>query len=163
MLAIKFIRHSISLWASNVLLVRKNNGKQRFCTDYCVLNKCVIPEIHSVPSFSNIHDTLSYAKPLIFDTLDLGASFHSLVFEEEWKKYTAFQSHLGQFEFCRAPFGIRTVPSHFIRAVSLNLAEKEGPLINNALAYINHVFRYSGFIDEHFEHLRKKNSTILGK
>jgi len=128
MLAIKFIRHSISPWASNVLLVREKSGEQRFCIDYCGLNKCVIPEIHSVPSFSNIHDTLSYAKTVIFSTLDLRALFHSLVVEEESRKYTAFQSHLGQFEFCRAPFGIRTVPSHQIRAVSLILAEKEGPL-----------------------------------
>jgi len=60
MLAIKFIRHSILPWASKVLLVRKQNGKQRFCVDYRSLNKCVIPEINSVPSFSNIHDTLSF-------------------------------------------------------------------------------------------------------
>jgi len=74
----------------------------------------VIPEIHSVPSFSNIHDTLSYEKTVIFFTLNLRASFHSLVVEEESRKYTAFQSHLGQFEICLATFGIRTVPSHLI-------------------------------------------------
>jgi len=142
MLAIKFIRHSISPWASNVLLVRKTNGEQRFCLDCRGLNKCVIPEIHSVPPFSNIYDTLSYEKPVIFSTLDLGASFQSLVVEEESINYTAFQSHLGQFEFCRAPFGLRTVSSHLIRAVSLILAEKEGPLMKRALAYVDDVLCY---------------------
>jgi len=66
MSAIKFIRHSISLWASNVLLVRKKNDEQRFCIDYRGLNKCIIPEVHAVPSISSIHDTLNYAKPVIF-------------------------------------------------------------------------------------------------
>jgi len=52
MLAIKFIRHSISPWASNVLLVRRKNNEQRFCIDYRVLNECIIPEVHAVPSFA---------------------------------------------------------------------------------------------------------------
>jgi len=128
MLAIKFIRNSISPWSSNVLLVKKKNGEQRFFIDYKALNRCIIPEIHAVPSFSSIHDTLSYTKLVIFSSLDLGSSFHSLIVDDDSIKYTAFQSHLGQFEFLRAPFGIRTVLSHLIKAMSLILAKKEGPL-----------------------------------
>jgi len=117
MLAIKLIRHSISPWASKGLLVRKKSGEQHFCIDYRTFNKCIIPEIHAVPSFSSIHDTLSYAKPVIFRSLDLPASFHSLIVDDDSIMYTAFQSHLGQFEFLRAPFGIKTIPSHLIRAM----------------------------------------------
>jgi len=122
----------------------KKNGEQRFCIDNRGLNKCIIPEIHSVPLWSIIHDTLSYAKPVIFSTLDLRTSLHSLVVEEESIKYTAFQSHLGQFKFCRAKFGIRTCLSHLIRAVCLNLVEKEGPLMQSALANVDDVMCYSG-------------------
>jgi len=124
MLAIKFIRHSISPWASNKLLVRKKNNEQRFCIEYKALNRCIIPEVHAVPSFSSIHDTLSYAKPVIFSSLNLRASFHSLIVDKESIKYTAFQSHLGQFEYLCAPFGFKTIPSHLIRVMSLILAEK---------------------------------------
>jgi len=70
-------------------------------------------------------------------------------------KYTAFQSHLGQFEFLRAFFGIRSVPFNLIRAMSLNLAEKEGPLMKSALAYVYNVLCYLGYIEEHFVHLRE--------
>jgi len=142
MLEIKFIRHSISPWASNVLLVKKKNNEQKFCIDYRGLNRCIIPEVYAVPSFLSIHDTLSYAKPVIFCSLDLRASFHSLIVEEDSIKYTAFQSHLGQFEFCRAPFGIKTIPSHLIRVMSLILAEKNGPLMKSALAYVDDVLCY---------------------
>jgi len=31
---IKFIRHSVSPWLSNVLLVHKNNGEMRICINY---------------------------------------------------------------------------------------------------------------------------------
>jgi len=77
------------------------------------------------------------------------------VVEKESKKYTAFLSHLGQFEFCRALFGIRTVPSPLIRAVSFILAKNEGPLIKSTLVYVDNVLCYSGSIDEHFKHLRE--------
>jgi len=146
LLAVKFIRHSVSPWCSNVLLVKKKNGEMRFCIDYRSLNKCIIPEIHAVPSFSSIHDTLSYAKPVIFSTLDLRSAFHCLKVEEGSMKYTAFQSHLGQFEFTRAPFGIKTVPSAMIWLMGLILDKKDGSLMKFALAYVGDVLCYSGSV-----------------
>jgi len=119
MLAIKFMRHSIFPWASNVLLAKKNSNEQRFCIDYRALNKCIRPEVHAVPSFSSIHGTLSYAKPVIFSSLDLRSSFYPVIVDDDSIKYTAFQSHLGQFEFLRAPFSIKTILFHLKRAMSL--------------------------------------------
>jgi len=84
--------------------------------DYRAYNKCIIPEVHAVPFFSYIHDTLSYAKPVIFSSLDLRSSFHSLIVDDDSIKCTAFQSHLGQFEFLCA-FGIKAIRSHLIRAI----------------------------------------------
>jgi len=104
LLAVKFIRHSTSPWSSNVLLVRKKCGEMRFCIDFRNLSKCFVPEIHPVPSFSLIHDTLSYAKPVIFSTLDLRSAFYCLKVEDGSIKYTSFQSHLGQFEFFSSAF-----------------------------------------------------------
>jgi len=75
--------------------------------------------------------------------------------EEESIKYTAFPSHLGQFEFCRAPFGIRTVSSHLIRAVIIILDEKKGSLMKSALPYVDDVLCNSCFVKEHFKHLRE--------
>jgi len=90
-----------------------------------------------------------------FNTLHLRVLSISLVVEEESIKYSAFQSHLGQFEFFRVPFGIRAVPSYLVRKVSLILAEKEGPLMKSVLAYVDNVLCYSGSGEEHFEHLRE--------
>jgi len=98
LLAIKFIRRSTSAWCSNVLLVRKHDKSMRMCVDYRGLNRCIIPEVHPVPTYTLIADTLSYAKPRIYSSLDLRASFHNLKIKESAVKYTAFQTHIGQFE-----------------------------------------------------------------
>jgi len=95
----------------------------RFCINYRSLNKCIILKIHAVLSFSCIHNTFSYAKPVIFSTLDLRFSFHCLKVEEGSIKYTAFQSDLGHFEFTRVPFRIKTVPSAMMLLMGLILAK----------------------------------------
>jgi len=92
---------------------------------------------------------------VIFSNLDLRSGFHNLKVEEESRKYTAFQSYLGQFEFTRAPFGIKTISSHMVHLMGLILSEKDGPLIKSALAYLDDVLCYSGSLEKHFEHLRE--------
>jgi len=68
-------------------------------------------------------------------------------------KYTAFQSHLGQFEFTRTSFGIKTVPSAMMLLMRFILAEKNALLMKFALAYVDDVLCYFGSVEEHFVHL----------
>jgi len=119
------------------------------------LNRCIIPEVHPVPTYTLIADTLSYPKPKIYSSLDLRASFHNLKIKESLIKYTAFQTHIGQFEYLRCPFGIQNIPSALCRLMSLIFSKNEGPLIKFALAYLNDVLIFSPCIDSHFEHLRE--------
>jgi len=91
-----------------------------------------------------------YAKLVIFSSLDLQSSFHCLKVEEGSMKYTAFESHLGQFEFTRAQFGVTTVPPAMMLLIGLIFSEKDGQLMKFALAYVDDVLCYSGSIEEHF-------------
>jgi len=90
LLAIKFIRRSTSAWCSNVLLVKKHDKRMRMCVDYRNPNSCNKPEVHPVPTYTMIADTLSYAKPKIYSSLDLQSFFHNLKVAERSTKYTAF-------------------------------------------------------------------------
>jgi len=78
LLAIRFIRRSTSAWCSNVLLVKKHDSSRRMCVDYRKLNSCIIPEVHPVPTYTLIADTLSYTKPKMYSSLDLRSSFYNL-------------------------------------------------------------------------------------
>jgi len=109
LLAIKFIRRSTSAWCSNVLLVKKHDKSMKMCVDYHKLNSCIIPEVHPVPIYTMIADTLSYPKPKIYSSFDLRTSFHNLKIKESSIKYTAFQTHIGQFEYLCCLFGIQNI------------------------------------------------------
>jgi len=90
-LAIKFIRRSTSAWCSNVLWVKKHDKSMIMCVDYRKLNSCIIPEVHPVPTYTLIADTLSYAKPKTYSSLDLRSSFHKLKMKESSIKYKLFK------------------------------------------------------------------------
>jgi len=123
--------------------------------DYCNLNSSIIPEVHPVPTYTVIADTLSYAKPKIYSSLDLRSSFHNLKVAESSIKYTAIQTHIGQFEYLRAPFGLQNLPSVLCRLMSLILSENTWPLMRFALAYFDNVLIFSPCIDSHFDHLHE--------
>ena len=81
------IRPSHSPWASNVVLVRKHDGKLRMCVDYRQLNKRTIRDSYALPRIEEILDTLAGSK--YFTVLDMKSGYHQVELIEEHKCRTA--------------------------------------------------------------------------
>ena len=86
MLNLGAIRPSNSPWASAIVLVRKKDGRLRFCIDLRRLNNRTIKDAYS--QIESILDSLIGAQ--IFSTLDLKAGYWQVEMAEECKAYTAF-------------------------------------------------------------------------
>jgi len=97
------------------------------------VNKIILTEIQPVPTFFYIYETLSYAKPVFFSTLDLRAAFHNLKVPEGSQKYNALQTHIGQFEYTSAPLGLKSIPGHMCMLMALILSGKDGPIMKVGL------------------------------
>ena len=67
------IRPSSSPWASPIVLVKKKNGKMRFCVDYRKLNKITKRDAYPLPRIDEILDSLGKAK--WFTSLDLASGY----------------------------------------------------------------------------------------
>lgn len=52
------VQPSISEWASSPVLVRKKDGKMRFCIDYMALNKVTTKDAFPIPNIQDCIDTL---------------------------------------------------------------------------------------------------------
>ena len=88
MLKLGAIRRSCSSWASTIVLVRKKNGKLRFCIDLRKLNSKTLKDSYALP---RIEQTLeSLADSMVFSTLDLTSGYCQVEMAEECKPYTAF-------------------------------------------------------------------------
>ena len=147
MLAVGAIRHSQSPWSSNVVLVRKKDGKLRFCLDYRKLNARTIRDAYNIPNIESTLDRLSGAK--WFSTLDLQAGYWQIQLREQDKQKTAFSvTNIGFFEAERMPFGLTNAPATFQRVMERTLHD-----FPFTMAYLDDIIIFSRTFEEHLERL----------
>jgi hypothetical protein len=114
LLASGIIRKSKSPWASNVVLVRKKNGKLRMCVDYRMLNDRSVKDAYALPRIEEVFDILKGSK--YFSTIDMKAGYHQVEIEDSHKERTAFTvGSFGFFEYVKMPFGLSNSPATYQR------------------------------------------------
>jgi hypothetical protein len=123
---------SESPFSSPVLLVPKSGGRLRFVVDLRSLNKAVERDNYTLPrseeSFAAMHGS-SY-----FSAVDLTDAFWSVELEESCRKYTAFQTPSGAFQYRVMPQGYKNASQVFCRFLDQAL----GPLkFHHVMSYID--------------------------
>lgn len=109
------VRFSDSPYASALVVVPKKDGSYRVCVDYREINKRIVRDPYPMPNIEDQIDQLADAR--VYTTLDLKNSYFHVPIKEESRKYTAFVTPQGQYEFMRAPFGLCTSGSAFGRFI----------------------------------------------
>ena len=110
------IRPSSSPVAAGFFFVGKKDGSLRPCIDYRHLNDITVKNRYPLPLISSTFEPLAKAK--VFTKLDLRNAYHLVRIREgdEWK--TAFNTHLGHFEYLVMPFGLTNAPAVFQNLVN---------------------------------------------
>ncbi|KAL4009395.1 hypothetical protein ACER0C_003247 [Sarotherodon galilaeus] len=109
----EIIRRSVSEYASPLVLVWKKDGSLRICTDFRWLNARTLKDAHPLPHQSDCLAALG--GNTYFSTMDLTSGFYNIPMAEEDKKYTAFTTPMGLFEYNRMPQGLCNSPASFMR------------------------------------------------
>ena len=149
MLDLGAIRPSNSPWASAIVLVRKKDGRLRFCIDLWKLNNRTVKDAYSLPRIESILDSLGGAQ--IFSTLDLKAGYWQVEMAEECKAYTAFTcGPLGFYECDTMPFGATNAPATFQRLIHDCLGELN---MNWCIVYLDDIIIFSDTKEEHLKRL----------
>ena len=155
-LASGIIRPSSSPVAAGFFFVGKKDGGLRPCIDYRQLNDITVKNRYPLPLMSSTFEPLANAK--VFTKLDLRNAYHLVRIREgdEWK--TAFNTHLGHFEYLVMPFGLTNAPAVFQNLVNDILRD----MINNfAVVFLDDILVYSSSLEEHIIHVRSVLQRLL--
>ena len=155
-LASGIIRPSSSPVAAGFFFVGKKDGGLRPCIDYRQLNDITVKNRYPLPLMSSTFEPLS--KATVFTKLDLRNAYHLVRIKEgdEWK--TAFNTHLGHFEYLVMPFGLTNAPAVFQSLVNDILRD----MINNiAVVFLDDILVYSQSLEEHIIHVRSVLQRLL--
>ena len=127
--------------------------------DYWKINEDTDQNAYLLPAIDDILDQLGRAK--FFLAFDLSAGFHQIPMKESDKKYTAFSTSQGHFEYNRMPFGLKNAPATFQRMMANAF---RGLIGTRCFAYIDDIVIFGETIQNHNENLEAvlERIKILG-
>ncbi|UYV73812.1 K02A2.6-like, partial [Cordylochernes scorpioides] len=148
MLTEGIIRPSSSPWSFPVILVKKRDGKYRFCVDYRKLNNVTVKDVYPIPRIDEVMDTLQGSTH--FSAIDLRSGYWQVEVEERDKEKTAFTTAHGLYEFNVMPFGLCNAPATFERNMENMLGNLRWQI---CLCYLDDVIIYSPNFPTHLKRL----------
>jgi hypothetical protein len=149
------IQPSASPWSFPVVVVKKKNGKLRFCVNYKPLNDITKKDNYPLPRIDELLDSLQDAQ--WFTTLDLASGYWQIKVRKEDQEKTAFITKFGTYEFKVMPFGLCNAPVTFQRTMDKVL---DGIKEKFVLVYLDDVIIYSKTFKEHMKHLTEVLNRI---
>lgn len=144
------VEPSSSDWASPPVLVRKKDGKLRYCIDYRKLNNLTVKDAFPIPKIETCLDTLRGS--VFMSTLDMASGYYQVKLDDHDKHKTAFITKYGLFQYTKLPFGLCNSPATFSRMIQLVL---QGLTWKECLAYLDDVVVLGTDFDSHMENLYK--------
>lgn len=166
-LKLGIIRPSNSPYNSPIWVVPKKpdsngNPRWRVVTDFRKLNEITEDDSYPLPMITNIFDKIGNAE--YYTKLDLSSGFLHIPVEPGDIPKTAISTDNGHYEFVRMPFGMKTAPKTFQRAMDIAL---KGLIGYGVFVYMDDIIIYAKTLDEHnrilrevLERLRKYNFKL---
>ena len=150
------VKHSKSPWNAPLVVAKKKDHKTglwtklRFCVNYRQLNDCLADDGYQ---FDRSDDVLHAAGVCKFlSAFDASQGFHQCKLSEAFQAATAFFCPgIGHLEYVTMPFGLKTAPAVFCRAMESMLRGLKGRF---ATVLMDDFLIYSKTFEEHLKHMR---------
>ncbi|GAU36139.1 hypothetical protein TSUD_316680 [Trifolium subterraneum] len=137
-------------WLSNVVLVKKSNGKWRMCVDYTDLNRACPKDAYPLPNIDKLVDNSSGFKLLSF--MDAYSGYNQIKMAEIDKKKTAFMTETGNYYYNVMPFGLKNAGATYQRMMNKVFHNEIGDMLE---VYMDDMIVKSEEEIDHTIHLKR--------
>ncbi|MGL4373743.1 MAG: reverse transcriptase family protein, partial [Turicibacter sp.] len=156
----KIIRKSRSNYSSPAFPIIKRNKNIRLVVDFRKLNSITLKETFPFPDV--LDEIQSITPGNIFSQLDLSSGYHQLELAEESKKYTAFITQKGLFEYNRVPFGLTNAPKVFQRLMHELIGHLKyvKTFLDDILIISQNMYEHSSHVNQVLDILEANNISV---
>ncbi|CAJ2669315.1 unnamed protein product [Trifolium pratense] len=137
-------------WLSNVVLVKKSNGKWRMCCDYTDLNRACPKDSYPLPCIDRLVDNSSGFKLLSF--MDAYSGYNQIPMAVADREKTAFMTESGNYYYNVMPFGLKNAGATYQRMMNKVFRGQIGDMLE---VYMDDMIVKSPEELDHVVHLRK--------
>ncbi|CAJ2652721.1 unnamed protein product [Trifolium pratense] len=137
-------------WLSNIVLVKKSNGKWHMCVDYTDLNRACPKDAYPLPNIDKLVDNSSGFKLLSF--MDAYSGYNQIKMAEIDKKKTAFMTESGNYYYNVMPFGLKNAGATYQRMMNKVFNNEIGDMLE---VYMDDMIVKSEEEVDHTAHLKK--------
>ncbi len=153
------IEPSTSPYAFNIVIVGKKDGAgermDRMCINYAPLNE--VTEKDSGPILIIKKYLALFHRVKWLTVLDLVSAYWQILLKKRSRKYTAFLTAYGLYQFKVMPFGLVNAPAIFQRLMNNILRDY---LKKFCLVYLDDIIIYSKSLKDYKRHVRKVLQAI---
>lgn len=138
---------------SQIHLVRKPDKSWRFCLDFVRLNEATkVSEGWPLQNIATMLRRIGNRKPTFFGKMDLTAGYHQAPLHMDSRKYTAFITFMGVYQWNRVPMGLKGAPSYFQRIMAMNVLA--GLIYSTCEVYLDDVLVMGNTEEDFISNLR---------
>ena len=101
-------RSGASQWASSTFIIPKKDGRIRWISDFCALNKCIKRKTYMLPRISEILS--KHTGYMYFSKLDISMAYYTLELDDESKDLCTINTPYGLYCYHVLPLGIAQSP-----------------------------------------------------
>jgi hypothetical protein len=121
-------------WLTNVVMVKKKNGKWRMCIDFTDLNKCCPKDDLPLSRIDKVVNSAAGSE--IMALLDCFSGYHQIWLCKEDEVKTSFITPFGSYCYLRMPEGLKYAGLLFCRMMKAILKEQ---IERNVFAYVDDI------------------------
>ncbi|KAK8968369.1 hypothetical protein KSP40_PGU008776 [Platanthera guangdongensis] len=142
-------------WVSNVVMVKKGDGRWRLCIDFSLLNKACPKDCYPLPRIDALVDSAVGFSVMSF--LDAFSGYHQIRMHPPDIKDVSFITGDGCYCYKMMPFGLKNAGATYQKMMDRVFKEQRG---RNLEVYVDDLMIKSRDVDSHLRDLEETFTTL---